>query len=235
MTNQSQALPAIEASRMLSLPDVAYAEIREAIISYHLEPGSELRQERIASQLGISRLPVRDALRRLEAEGLVILRPRRGFVVAEINREEIVDLFELRGVLEGKAGYLATINRTEENVRRSEELLLSMETEFVGSNLDVNRFSKLNAAFHDSLFSPARRPHLERALRVTMGACERYARMSMMLSKSLEASSVEHRHILDAYSAGNPENVARLCEEHCVSTGRRLLMNLEEKGLLGKL
>src|SRR5690242_20975649 len=83
-----------------SLPDFAYEHLRQAILSRRLPSGAPLRQERIAEQLGVSRLPVREALRRLHVEGLVDLQPRRGYFVASFNRDEIEELFDIRGTLE---------------------------------------------------------------------------------------------------------------------------------------
>src|SRR3546814_6140354 len=97
-----------------SLPDLAYRVLREAILGSTVRPGQPLRQEDIAQQLGISRLPVREALRRLEVEGLVVLRPCRGYVVDSVGRGEFEDVFDLRAMLEEKAGLLATKARRQE-------------------------------------------------------------------------------------------------------------------------
>ena len=96
-----------------SLPDVAYEHLRSAILDGSLPAGSALRQEEIAARLGISRLPIREALRRLDSEGLVALRPRRGYVVASLDRAEIDDVLELLATLEASAGHSATLKKTD--------------------------------------------------------------------------------------------------------------------------
>src|SRR5688500_15689005 len=91
-----------------SLPDLAYDHLRDAILTGEFKDGADLPQEEIAARLGVSRLPVREALRRLDAEGLVVLRPRRGYVVASLDPEEIEDVLDLQAHLESLAGHAAT-------------------------------------------------------------------------------------------------------------------------------
>jgi DNA-binding GntR family transcriptional regulator len=193
-----------------------------------------LRQEDIANQLGVSRLPVREALRRLEGEGLVVLRPRRGFMVASISRGEIVDIFESRALLESRAGYLATQVRDSEDVAETKRLLELSSHALLSCEPAFQRFYELNVEFHDRLLRPLRRPHLKRLVHMMRNAGERYIRMSVSLSEDLAPSAAEHRQIYDAYAAGEAEEVERLCHEHCIRTMRRLLKNIEEKGLAGK-
>ncbi|MEQ9811838.1 MAG: GntR family transcriptional regulator [Azospirillaceae bacterium] len=227
MPNAAITLSTIDPSRAQSLPELAYRELREAIISGRVTPDTVLTQERIASQLGISRLPVREALRRLEAEGLVLSRPRRGFVVASVRRSEVIDIFELRAVLEARAGMLATMRRTEEDVVELRRILEEMEDALNERTMSAEQFAELNGQFHGMLSTPDNRPHLARAVRVARGAGERYTRMSVALSEDLAPSAKEHRQIFDAYAEGDAKRVAKLCEAHCIATGQRLVANLK--------
>src|ERR1700733_15180455 len=99
-----------------SLPDIIYHWLRERILMGHLMPGSEIRQELLARQFGTSRVPIREALSRLQAEGLITLRPRRGFAVTSLNQDEIIEIFELRMVVEEHAARIATQCRTDADV-----------------------------------------------------------------------------------------------------------------------
>src|SRR3954465_1245687 len=110
-----------------SLPELAYGHLREAILDGGLEAGAPLRQEEIAARLGFSRLPIREALRRLEAEGLAVLRPRRGYVVASLNRDEIDDVLDLQAALEARAGYAATLRRTDAVTKELEACLKQLD------------------------------------------------------------------------------------------------------------
>src|ERR1700733_2143943 len=111
-----------------SLPDIIYHWLRERILMGHLMPGSEIRQELLAQQFGTSRVPLREALSRLQAEGLITLRPRRGFAVTSLDHDEIVEIFQLRMVVEEHAMRIATKERTEKDLREVEALVDRMET-----------------------------------------------------------------------------------------------------------
>src|SRR3984885_1124041 len=110
------------------LPDIIYHWLRERILMGQLMPGLEIRQELLARQFGTSRVPIREALSRLQAEGLIILRPRRGFAVTSLSQDEIVEIFELRMAIEEHAMRIATKERTETDVREVEALVERMET-----------------------------------------------------------------------------------------------------------
>ena len=209
-----------------SLPDLAHDALREAIIGGRFDFGEPLRQEELAAQLGVSRLPVREALRRLEAEGLVVMRPRRGYVVAEFSRTEIEEVFDIRALLEARAGALATGRRTKRDVT---ELALRLEAlERVGAwrPLDPTAFGRANSAFHDRLFEGSGRPMLCRMLRVLRTSAERYTRLSISLASEIDASQEEHRRIFAAFRKGDAEVAGELLASHCRNTGQRLLANL---------
>ena len=97
---------------LVSAQQATHAKLRAMIFSGELQAGQPMRQEEIARQLGVSRLPVREALNRLATEGLVELKPRRGFFVTSLDADEIEDIFDMRALLESRAGKLATERRT---------------------------------------------------------------------------------------------------------------------------
>lgn len=171
-------------------------------------------------------------MRRLESEGLVLSRPRRGFIVAYVSRSEIVDVFDARAVLEARGGYLATRVRTGMDVAEVERLLDDSSEALLDSKKEVRRFFELNGRFHDRLLSPLDRPHLKRMISTLRNAGERYIRMSVKLSEDLTPSNIEHRLIYQAYAAGDADEVARLSHDHCIATMQRLLENLANRGLL---
>jgi DNA-binding GntR family transcriptional regulator len=211
-----------------SLPDVAYEHVRNAILDGSLPAGSALRQEEIAARLGISRLPIREALRRLDSEGLVVLRPRRGYVVASLDRAEIDDVLELLATLEASAGHSATLRKTDAIARELESYLRQLDEVIAARTVDVNAFAELNLRFHDRLTESSGRPVLCRMLRLLRANAERYARAAAGMSIDLRASQVEHRRIRKAYRAGDAEAVAEHCREHRNATHRRLVAHLDK-------
>jgi DNA-binding GntR family transcriptional regulator len=216
-----------------SLPELAYEHLRDAILDGTLEAGAPLRQEEIAAGLGISRLPIREALRRLESEGLALLRPRRGYVVASLNRDEIDDVLDLQATLEARAGHAATLRRTEAVTKALEDCLTQLDRVTARSPVDINGFAELNLKFHDTLFESSGRPFLCRTLRLLRSNAERYARMAAGMLVDLRESQAEHRAILDAYRAGDAAKVEKLCRSHRDATRTRLLAHLDKTSLEG--
>ena len=121
---------------LVSAQQAAHARLREMIFSGALQAGQALRQEDIARQLGLSRLPVREALNRLATEGLVELKPRRGFFVVSLKRDEIEDIFDMRAMLEARAGQVAAEQTTTEDADAVDRLVDALDTA-IESNASV--------------------------------------------------------------------------------------------------
>jgi len=213
-----------------SLPELAYQYLRDAILNGQLAFGAAIRQEDIGARLGISRLPIREALRRLEAEGLVVLKPRRGYSVTSLSWEEIEDIFDTAAVLEERAGYLATQKRTDADIEAMEAALRDLDS-FMrrGTARDLAAFGKANARFHSRLMATADRPYLSRLLTTVQNNVEHYVRVGAGLVPELDASNREHHAIFDAFKRGDADTVGSLCRLHRKSTGRRLLDYLQAK------
>ena len=209
-----------------SLPDIAYATLRDEILDGRLAPGAPLRQEEIAGRLAISRLPVREALARLEADGLAVLRPRRGYVVTDLDADEIVDLCDIRAMLEERAGFLATERRTEADIAALTAILEDIDTLDAGGGIDLGAFAERNLAFHERLFAPCGRPRLIRLMATLRGSVDRYARLTAAVAGSLGLAQPEHWRILGAYRAGDATEVARLCRAHVEGTAALLVAAL---------
>src|ERR1700683_1061917 len=149
------AISPIEVPR--PLPDIIYHWLREQILIGELVPGGEIRQELVARQFGTSRVPIREALSRLQAEGLIILRPRRGFAVTSLNQAEIVEIFELRMAVEEHAMRIATKERTQTDVREVEALVEAMERPEAPSLQYLQQWMSTNRHFHTRLIECAHR------------------------------------------------------------------------------
>lgn len=213
-----------------SLADVAYRQVRDAILSGALAPGQAIGQEEVASQIGTSRVPLREALQRLEAEGLVVLRPRRGYVVTSLDPEDIIDIFDIRMLLEERAGYVATLRATPADVAAVRELLDAMEDMTIGNAVEAALFAERNRAFHERLFAGSGRRQLCRLMTMLRTNVERYIRIGAQIAGDLERTRDDHHRIFDAFSRGDAQLVGRLCREHCKATCDRLLAKLHETG-----
>ena len=220
----------IEASELPSLPEIAYRKVRDAILSGEFGAGQALGQEEIALQIGTSRVPLREALKRLEAEGLVIHRPRRGYVVTSLDPEEITDIFDIRMMLEERAGYLATLRATPDDVEAVRERLYAMDGIPTTAPDHILRFVEANREFHDRLYVVSGRPQLCRLMAMLRTNVERYIRIGTLVAGDQTRVKDEHFQIFDAFRRGNAREVGRLCREHCATTRDRLLARLALQG-----
>jgi DNA-binding GntR family transcriptional regulator len=217
------------ASDVPTLPEFVYGNIREKIFSGEFEQGMQLRQEKIAKMLGVSRLPVREALTRLEVEGIVTLRPRQGYVVAVLHLEDIDEVFDLRSVIEDRATYLATTLQDEKDVEEVREIIERMEKLRPGSNRDLVNFAGFNRAFHERLFAITKRELMCNLLGTLQDNSERYVRMGARLVSDLTEAHKEHRAIFEAFARRDAEEAGRNARLHVQNTGSRLLNILRKE------
>ena len=210
-----------------SLPDIIYHWLRERILMGQLMPGSEIRQELLARQFGTSRVPTREALSRLQAEGLITLRPRRGFAVTSLNQDEIIEIFELRMAVEEHAMRIATKARTEKDAGEVEALVVRMETLDSNAPQYLQDWMSANRLFHTRLIECAHRKRVNDIALNLRDAIEPYIRIEANFNKQVAYANIEHRQIFDAFQKKDAEATARLCRKHCESTLKRLLSHID--------
>lgn len=211
-----------------SLPEFVYSELRRAILNGVFRPGQMLRQEEVASLMGVSRSPLREALPRLEAEGIVVLHPRRGYAVAELRPEQVKEVFELRVLLESQLAMHAIKRRTEADIARVYEIAGEMRQVVESASDEKARvaWSDLNISFHDALLEPAQMPFYMRALATARGVIEAYIRAEVRLTGDLHEAQQEHAQIAQAFVNGDADGFVHLIEQHSLHTRDRLLRGL---------
>jgi len=209
---------------LLSSPDIVLERLRTDILTGARRAGSPLRQDEIARKFGISHIPVREALRRLEAEGLALIRPRRGAVVAELSAREIEELNEMRTALEPCALRIALPRITKETVKRAARILDLIDRE-------PARWGALNMEFHAVLYESAQRPRLLATIRSLHQNVERYVHHELTVIDNLEESQREHRELLEMISHGEVGAACRLLRKHIAKPGRELVAHLVAAGL----
>lgn len=202
-------------------------EIRSNILRGKYKPGTVLRQEELAQQFEVSRVPLREAFSKLEAEGYLLLRPRRGYSVSSLNPEEISEIFDLRMLLESHASQIATRNRTQEDVEAVQKIVADMEA------LDPNApdyhetWCDMNRDFHERLVRPCGRQRLLKILLQLRDNVEPYIRLESSMTGDSAEPDHDHRDVVAAYAAGNAELVGTLSAAHCGRTATRLLRSLQ--------
>ena len=194
--------------------------LRSAILSGVLLDGEPLRQDELAAALGVSRMPVREALRRLEAEGLVDFQPHKGAVVAELSTDEIDEVYEMRLLAECLVLRLSIPFLTEEDFDRA--AAISGEIEVMD---DFVRWSQLNRRFHETLYAGVARRRLRALISALNDAVDRYHRILLVQSDYAGRAHDEHRQILAACRHRDVEAATSLLSVH-ISAARDALIGL---------
>ncbi|MFN3985563.1 MAG: GntR family transcriptional regulator [Rhodocyclaceae bacterium] len=205
--------------------EVIAKQLRSAIISGALAEGEPVRQDDVAKLFNVSKIPVREALKRLEAEGLVEFKRNKGAVVTRISEPELAQMFEVRVLLEVKAISLAVPNMTEADFARAEAICDAFLVDD-----DVGHWSELNWSLHACLYEAARRPFLLGLIRSIHDKLERYLRMQLTLSEGKARADREHRAIVEACRRRDVALAARLIEEHINGVCQSLYAHLPKSG-----
>ncbi len=194
------------------LRELVFEALREAIITGHLAPGERLMELQLAEELGVSRTPVREAIRKLELEGLVHMIPRKGAYVATLSMKDIVEVFEIRGALEGLAAALAAESITDEELEELERHLV-MAAEQIG-NADLEGMVEVDTGFHQILYKASRNERLTQIISNLREQIQRYRLTSLSYPGRMKIALEEHREIVDAVSARDPDLARKLAQEH---------------------
>jgi DNA-binding GntR family transcriptional regulator len=202
-------------SAPVSLEKFAYDAIKEAILSFRLKPGQSLVESDLANQLAISKTPVRDALMKLQQEGLVEKIPYTGTYVAEINRQNLIDIFQIRSVLEGLATRIATNNLNETEISKLQIIIDGHAVS--ATNNDITAASKYNAQFHDAIIQISTNKWLAQILSNFDDHLKRYRILSNYQSDRLKKSVEEHQAVLNAMAHKDPDSAEDLMRSHLLS------------------
>ncbi len=198
--------------------------IRDEILRGDLEPGTSARQDELAARFAVSRVPVREALRSLVAEGLVTWESQRGFRVAQLAPEEAREILEIRALLEVQALNWAFPNIGKDTVVAAQRALRRAQT-----TKSIDEWSELNGLFHATILSPCGRPQLLALIQQLNNRIDRYIRLLVSRGDYRLRAEREHRAILAAIEVGNPSAAASLLQQHIADTGNWLDNFLAER------
>jgi DNA-binding GntR family transcriptional regulator len=211
-------LAAARPTARAAIPDIIAEAIREAVATGILEQGTPLRQNEIAADFGVSSIPVREALRRLEALGFVEALPNRGFIVSRISIEEIREIFDMRVALEPMLIRLAIPRLAADDLAAARQALLDLADE-----RDSTQWGALNWRFHSILFAPAERPRTLKILENLHVHIDRFLRLQMSLVDGQRTSRGEHLAILEACRDRDVDLAVRLLTEHVEVVGQTIV------------
>ena len=208
--------------KRLSVVDQLTKHLRTRILSGEWKEGYQLRQESIAEEYEVSRMPVREALRQLEAENLILFQQNKGAVVAGLSPEEIEELFDLRANLEVSLASQAIKNFAAPSLQEAEEALAEMR--LAESKEHIGDWGTLNWNFHEALYKPANRPHTLSVVHRLNQHTSRYVAMHLMLGKrSYQEAHKEHSLILETFKANDKVGIKKLLKKHILDAKSDLL------------
>lgn len=209
----------------ISLSNRVFQKLRNNILTGKYEEHEELREITIGKELGVSRTPVREALRRLELEGLVTIIPNKGAYVTGITSKDVKDIYLIRSQLEGLCARLATENITEEQLDKLDEIILLSEFHLKRDN-SAEQMAELDSKFHSVLYEATN----SRILSHVLTDFHKYvlmARKSSVVSEDRAKKSInEHKEILRAIRERNADMAEQLANEHIM----QVIQNLRKQG-----
>lgn len=217
-------LKAVDVAQTASASSIIFDALREAIISGDLEDGEPLRQEEIGKLFNTSRIPVREALTRLEQQGLVKTTRYKGAVVSGISDTDVDEIFDMRALLESAIIRHAVPRMSSEALESARQYC----DDFTSST-EPATWGDLNRRFHCILYEEADRPNHMAMINLILDRIDRYLRAQLSLTEGMETASREHEKILQACVEGDAERAGRLTEEHVLGAKGALLTFLRNR------
>lgn len=209
---KSKSTPSTKKKRLLR--EHVYKNIKNSVISGDFEPGRRLIEEKLAEEMETSRTPVREAIQKLEKEGLIYRLPRGGFAVKGVTEAELEEVFGLRSLLEGYAGFLATSRILPEEFKSLDQII--SEEEECLKNLNAEDFIRLDGEFHDVLYRAAKNARLYALLNDLRDYMYRYRIIILRYQRKHHLAVEDHKEILAWMKAKNGKQVERLLRKHMV-------------------
>lgn len=203
------------------LREIVFEHLREAIIKGKLRPGERLMEMQLADEMGVSRTPVREAIRKLELEGLVIMIPRRGAYVADLSIKDVAETFEIRSALEALAASLAAERITPEEAEEMERILVRIGAAIEED--DIQQLVALDEEYHNLLYKASRNDRLMQILNNLREQIQRFRVTTLAVPGRVRGVLQEHRNIAEAISERNAELAHQLALEHIENAENALM------------
>jgi len=209
------------------LRDIVFEALKDAIVKGQLKPGERLMEQQIAEELGVSRTPVREAIRKLELEGFIIMIPRRGAYVSDVSLKDVAQVFEVRAAMESLAAGLAAQRITDEQLEDLERKFV--EAKAALENSDLEMAIRFDSEFHEIIYQASRNDRLVQILSNLREQIHRYRSASLAHPGRLKDTMEEHKNLLDAIYQRNVGLAEKLAKEHIENAENIILEGLKEK------
>ena len=203
-------------------------EIRQAILSGRYPAGSQLRQDALAETYGVSRIPIREVLFQLEAEGLVKILPQKGAIVSQLSREEIDDVFDLRILLEPRLFLASAPKLIQEDFDRLDEKQTTYVRAIAAGQID--EYGRLNAELHMAMYHRANMPRTQQIVASLLQTSDRYTRVQLSSEAAMARAMQEHAELIGLCRSRDFERAAGLLADHISAVREDLIAVLEGSG-----
>ena len=205
-----------------SRSELVYQSLRDAIARGELKPGERVMEVEVAAWLDVSRTPVRDALRRLESEGMLAVEPRTGLVVKSITREAMLELYVMRELLEGTAARLCARHASDVEIMELQDIIGREER----SQADYDALVGLNRAFHDAIHRGAHNRYLEKSLNAVNDSMCLLGKSQMLIPERAQEAHFEHAEIFGAIRKRDADAAEAIARRHVRSAQKQRLRRL---------
>ncbi|WP_280542693.1 GntR family transcriptional regulator [Chromohalobacter sp. 11-W] len=203
-------------------------DLRGRILGGEFKGGTQLRQDALAKDYDVSRIPVREALLTLESEGLVEFHAHRGAFTTELSVAKIRELFDLRVLLETYVLRHAINGLTDTDLKKAEDILLKYD-QALNSGGDIDNWSEYNFAFHQALYAPAELPETLSLISQLNTKSDRYIRMQLVYTQEIEKAEQEHHGLLELARQGDADKACELLKTHIQEACEGIVALLEER------
>ncbi|NMM26752.1 MAG: GntR family transcriptional regulator [Glaciimonas sp.] len=202
-----------------NIPETLRESIEEMIAVGKLKPGQHLDETTLAAQFGVSRTPIREALIQLASMGIIVMRPRRGAVVADIGPQQLIEMFEVMAEFEAMCGRLAA--RRMSPVEHSALLTAHQACKKACDASDPDEYFYRNETFHEQIYAGSRNIFLAEQARSLHRRLRPYRRLQLRVRDRTKVSYAEHEQIVQAIIAGNSDLTVELLRQHITVQGQR--------------
>jgi DNA-binding GntR family transcriptional regulator len=226
MEKSTDALLPDRGIKRLSIPEAVAQSLQQRILSGEFKEGDALIQEALATEYQVSRMPIREALRQLEATGLVVMQMHKGAVVTSIPIDQIAELFELRALLEGDLLTRSIPKMTDTHFAIARDLLAQLERAY--REEAVSQWGDLNWQFHRSLYVAADRVQTLALVQSVNLQTDRYIRLQLLISHAVERADAEHRTLLDLCAQRDVPAAVAFLRTHIRETGTHLVQSITQ-------
>jgi len=214
----------IEGYELLS--QKVYRVLKTEIVKGAIKPGTKLLEGKIAEQMGISRTPVREALRELSVEGFVTITPNHGMIVNQASIKDIQEVLQIRGVLEGLAAKLAIRVIKKKEIKELGKIIEEMDR--YAREKNISAFSGCSQKFQEIILDISGNSQLIKTRNNVCGKAHRYRIISLSSPKRLKYSFEEHRAIFEAIREKNPDKAEKLCQLHTDNVFKNILAHTKK-------